>query len=63
MAIPTVFSLESGASFALNALIEADQVTELGAPPEQVGTLDQPDWAQEGPGLNGHRCDEARADA
>jgi hypothetical protein len=29
---------ESGASFALNAMIEADQVTELGAPPEQVRT-------------------------
>jgi hypothetical protein len=29
---------ESGASFALNAMIEADRVTELGAPPEQVRT-------------------------
>jgi hypothetical protein len=29
---------ESGASFALNALIEADRVTELGAPPELVDT-------------------------
>jgi hypothetical protein len=29
---------ESGASFALNALIEADRVTELGAPPELLRT-------------------------
>lgn len=29
---------ESGASFALNAMIEADRVTELGAPPELVNT-------------------------
>ena len=29
---------ESGASFALNALIEADRVTELGRPPELVNT-------------------------
>jgi hypothetical protein len=29
---------ESGASFALNAMIEADRVTELGAPPELVRT-------------------------
>jgi hypothetical protein len=29
---------ESGASFALNAMIEADRVTELGAPPELVDT-------------------------
>ena len=29
---------ESGASFALNAMIEADRVTELGGPPELVNT-------------------------
>ena len=29
---------ESGASFALNAMIEADRVTELGVPPELVDT-------------------------
>ena len=29
---------ESGASFALNAMIEADRVTELGEPPELVHT-------------------------
>ncbi|HWN39598.1 MAG TPA: GFA family protein, partial [Gammaproteobacteria bacterium] len=29
---------ESGASFALNAMIEADRVTELGQPPELVNT-------------------------
>ena len=29
---------ESGASFALNAMIEADRVTDLGAPPELVKT-------------------------
>ena len=29
---------ESGASFALNAMIEADRVTELGEPPELVDT-------------------------
>lgn len=29
---------ESGASFALNAMIEADRVTELGQPPELVDT-------------------------
>ena len=29
---------ESGASFALNAMIEADRVTELGQPPELVST-------------------------
>jgi hypothetical protein len=29
---------ESGASFALNAMIEADRVTDLGAPPELVNT-------------------------
>ena len=29
---------ESGASFALNAMIEADRVTELGEPPELVNT-------------------------
>lgn len=33
----------TGASFALNAMIEADRVTNLGAEPELVGTLDNPD--------------------
>jgi hypothetical protein len=38
---------ESGASFALNAMIEADRVTELGAAPQQVHT---PSASGAGPG-------------
>ena len=34
---------ETGASFALNAMIETDRLTNLGIEPELVGTLDNPD--------------------
>lgn len=46
---------ESGASFALNAMIEADRVTELGAPPELVDTP-----SDSGSGQQIARCPKCR---
>ena len=46
---------ESGASFALNAMIEADRVTVLGAEPELVHTP-----SQSGYGQNIARCPQCR---
>lgn len=46
---------ESGASFALNAMIEADRVTELGAPPELVDTP-----SHSGSGQQIARCPKCR---
>jgi hypothetical protein len=46
---------ESGASFALNAMIEADRVTELGEPPELVNTP-----SESGSGQLIARCSKCR---
>ena len=46
---------ESGAAFALNAMIEADRVSNLGAPPEIVDTP-----SQSGLGQNIARCPTCR---
>ncbi|MFL5352648.1 GFA family protein [Archangium sp.] len=46
---------ESGASFALNAMIESDRVTNLGAPPELVLTP-----SESGQGQRIARCPECR---
>jgi hypothetical protein len=46
---------ESGASFALNAMIEADRVTQLGEPPELVNTP-----SESGQGQQVARCRRCR---